>query len=118
MKTRGIKRAFFISASAIEVSPVQPFFVKVFTKYILQKILKNVYADQRIMETLVKGSDSNWTIMRPCRLVDKPITGNYRFAINGFLKNCLTISRADVAHFMVNNMDNEATYKATIEIAY
>ncbi len=118
MKVRGIKRAFFISASAIEVSPVQPFFVKVFTKYILQKILKNVYADQRIMEALIKESDSDWTIMRPCRLIDKPVTGNYRVAINGFLKKCLTISRADVAHFMINNINNEETYKTIIEIAY
>jgi len=117
MKKRGIKRAFFISASAIEVSPVQSFFVRVFTKYILQKILKNIYADQRIMEGLIKESDSDWTIMRPCRLTDKPMTGHYRFAINCFLKNCLTISRADVAHFMINNIGNEATYKTTIEIA-
>jgi len=30
----------------------------------------------------------------------------------------LNISRADLAHFMIHNVTNEATYKATIEISY
>ena len=38
--------------------------------------------------------------------------------INGFLKNSLKISRADLAHFMINNIDNQATYKSIIEIGY
>ena len=77
-----------------------------------------MYDDLRIMERLIKGSDVNWTIMRPPRLVNKPATGEYRFAINSFLKNCLSISRADLAHFMINNITNEATYQTTIEIGY
>jgi putative NADH-flavin reductase len=77
-----------------------------------------MYDDLRKMEKLVKKSDSTWTIMRPPQLTDKPVTGNYRFAINNFLKNCLSISRADVAHFIINNIGNEATYKTTIEIGY
>jgi len=67
---------------------------------------------------LVKDSGLDWTIIRPPRLTDKPATGSYRFSINSFLKNCLSISRADVAHFMVNNIDNKAIYQATIEIGY
>jgi putative NADH-flavin reductase len=94
------------------------FYVRLATKYIVQKLFGNGYADQRIMERLVKESDINWTIMRPPRLNNKQATGHYRFAINIFLKNCLLISRADVAHFIINNINNEATYKSTIEIAY
>jgi len=118
MKKKGAARAFFISASAIEVSPVQSFLVRFFTKYILQKILRNPYADQRIMEKLIKESGINWTIMRPPRLTNKPVTGSYRIAINSFLKKCLIISRADVAHFMINNINNKETFKTTVEIAY
>ncbi|HZY35810.1 MAG TPA: SDR family oxidoreductase [Mucilaginibacter sp.] len=118
MEKKGLKRAFFISASAIEISPVQPFFIRLATKYIVQKLFGNGYADQRVMEKLIKESNIDYTIMRPPRLTDKPATGRYRFAINTFLKNCLMISRADVAHFMINNISNEATYKTTVEIAY
>ncbi|HEX9512444.1 MAG TPA: SDR family oxidoreductase [Puia sp.] len=118
MKKRRVRRAFFISASAIEISPVLPFFVRLAAKYIVQKLLRNMYADLRAMEQLIKENDTDWTILRPPRLVDKPVTGHYRIAINSFLKNCLTISRAEVAHFMVNNIANKATYKTTIEIGY
>ena len=97
MKKKEIKRAFFISASAIEISPIQPFFIRLVTKYIVQKLFGPGYTDQRIMEKLIKESVTNWTIMRPPRLTNKPVTGHYRFAINRFLENCLSISRADVA---------------------
>ena len=117
MKKKGVHRAFFISASAIEISPVLPFYVRFAEKYIVQKLLRHMYDDLRIMERMVKESDIDWTIMRPPRLINKPVTGNYRFAINSFLKYCLSISRADLAHFMISNINNEATYKTTIEIA-
>jgi len=118
MKKRGTGRIFFISASAVEISPVLPLFVRLAAKYIVQKLLRHMYADLRAMEKIVKESDINWTIMRPPRLTDKPITGHYRFAINSFLKNCLNISRADLAHFMIHNITNEKTYQTTIEIGY
>ncbi|MDB4926826.1 NAD(P)-dependent oxidoreductase [Mucilaginibacter sp.] len=118
MQQQGINRAFFISASALDVSPVIPFFIKLVAKYVIQKLLRHMYDDLRTMESIVKASDINWTIMRPPQLIDKPVTGNYRIAINHFLKNCLKISRADVAHFMINNIANESIYKTTVEIAY
>jgi putative NADH-flavin reductase len=118
MKKMNVKRAFFISAAAIEISPAQSFFIRLVTKYIVQKLFGHGYADQRIMEKIIKESGTDWTIMRPPRLTDKPVTGDYRVSINAYLKNCLIISRADVAHFMVNNITNEATYKAIVEIAY
>lgn len=118
MKKKGIRRVFFISASAIEISPVLPFYVRFAEKYIVQKILRHMYDDLHTMENLIKQTDIDWTIMRPPRLTDKPVTGKYRFAINSFLKNCLSISRADVAHFMINNITNEATYRTTIEIGH
>lgn len=118
MKTNGVRQAFFISASAIEISPVMPFMARFAAKYILQKLLRHMYADQREMEKVVKASGLEWTIIRPPRLTDAPPTGNYRFSINTFLKNCLSISRADVAHFMINHIHDPAIYQAVIEIGY
>jgi putative NADH-flavin reductase len=56
-----------------------------------------MYADLRQMEALIKKSDLDWTIIRPPQLADKTVTDHYRTAINKFLKNCLKISRSDVA---------------------
>ncbi|MEZ2336916.1 NAD(P)-dependent oxidoreductase [Mucilaginibacter sp. RCC_168] len=118
MENAGVKRCFFISASAIEISPVISFFVRLIAKYVIQKLLKHMYADLRKMELIIKQSDARWTIIRPPQLTDQPVTGHYRIAINDWLKDCLKISRADVAHFIIHNVNNPAIIKTTVEIGY
>jgi putative NADH-flavin reductase len=118
MNKVGATRIFFISASGLAVNPTHSAVVRFATKYILQKLLKNMYEDLERMEKLVKDSQIDWTIMRPPRLIDKQATGHYRFSINSIVKNGLTISRADLAHYMLNNIRNETIYRTTVEIAY
>jgi putative NADH-flavin reductase len=118
MSRRGVRRLYVISASAVEISPVLPGVVRFAAKYILQKLLKHMYADLRIMEGRVKQSGLDWTIVRPPRLTDKPVTGKYRFAVNGFLRNCLSTSRADVAHFIVHHARDRGTYQGVVEVGY
>ena len=118
MKKTGANRVFFISASGLEVNPSHSLFIRLVTTYVLQRLLKNMYADLNKMEQLVKESDLNWTILRPPRLTNAPFTGRYRFATNSFLKAGLSISRADLAHFMMVNATNNSIYKKTVEVAY
>jgi len=118
MEQKGIKRMFLISASAIEISPVLPFYIRLIEKYVVQKLLKHMYTDLLKMEAVIKSSNISWTIIRPPQLTNQAVTGTYRIAINTFLKNCLKISRADVAHFIFNNVANRDTYQATVEIGY
>jgi putative NADH-flavin reductase len=118
MGRRGARRVFVISASAIEISPVLPAFVRFAAKYIVQKLLRHMYADLRVMESRVKESGLDWTIIRPPRLTDATVTGQYRFAVNSFLRNCLRISRADVAHFIVHHAKDRGTYQGVVEIGY
>lgn len=117
MERTGIKCAFFISASGLDVNPTHTLLVRLATKYILQVILRNMYADQRVMENIIKKSYIDWTIVRPPKLLDKPQTGTYRISTNSFLNNGLSISRADVAHFIIHNLNNEAIINKTVEIA-
>ena len=120
MQEAGVDRAFFISASGLEVNPTHPFLVRFATRFILQKILRKMYADLWAMEKIVKASPIHWTIMRPPRLTDAPATGVYRVAIDQPLHNGLKIARADVAHFMIRDLvnANPATSKKTVEIGY
>ncbi len=117
MERSGVKRLVCMSASGIEVSPEHPFLLRLAVKYILQQILKNAYADIRRMEKLIRDSNTDWTIVRPPRLTNGPLTGKYRFAINGYLKKCYAIRRADLAHFIVNNIMNPEMYRAVVEVA-
>jgi putative NADH-flavin reductase len=118
MQQAGIRRVFFISASAVEISPLLPFFARFVSKYILQKLLKYMYSDLLRMEHLVKASGVDWTIIRPPQLSDKARTGQYRMAINQFLKNGLKISRADIADFILSHLLAYDTFRSTVEIAY
>jgi putative NADH-flavin reductase len=118
MQRAGARRAFFISASALDVSPVLPWFVRLIAKYVIQRLLRHMYADLRAMEQVIKDTDADWTIIRPPQLTDKASTGHYRWSVNSFLKNCLKISRADVAHFIIHHIDDTATYKGVVEVSY
>jgi putative NADH-flavin reductase len=118
MEETGTRRCYFISASGIEVNPSHNVFVRFATQFILQKILKNMYADLREMEIKIKQSDLDWTIVRPPRLIDAPSTGQYRLATNKFLNNGLSIARADIAHFMLSNIDNTSIFRSVVEVAY
>lgn len=118
MNKAGIKRLMCISAGALYTNKEMGFFVKALTKLVLQKILKNPYADMRLMESEVEKSNLDWTILRPARLTNNPLTGKYRVAVNSHNKYPFSISRADLAVYMLNIMDTPPTFKAKVEIAY
>jgi putative NADH-flavin reductase len=118
MQRAGVRRIFCISASGLDVNPTHPFLVRWFTKNVLQKILRNMYADLRRMEALIQHSSLDWTLVRPPRLTDKAATGQYRVSIDQPLPACYSIARADVAHFMLNGISNQDLFKKRVEIGY
>jgi putative NADH-flavin reductase len=118
MERAGVSRMYCISASGLDVNPSHPFLVRWLTKHVLQRILSNMYADQRVMESLVRASPLDWTIVRPPRLTDKPVTGRYRTTIDQMLIKPYSIARADVAHFMLHSLSDERTFRHLVEVAY
>ncbi len=89
-------------------------------RYILKPIgrlfLKNVFADFVAMEEVVRASGLDWTIVRPSRLTDKPLTGHYRTRRDLNLRRNFTVSRADVAHLILAVSGDSDTYGAAIHI--
>jgi len=120
MLASGCRRIFFISAAGIQVNSTHPWILRVITKQVLQRILKQTYRDLEVMETMIReyGAALDWTILRPPRLVNRQNHRPYRYALNKQLDHCTTISRTDVAHFMLTHIFDEATYRAIVEIAY
>ena len=72
----------------------------------LWRVFKYSYADMMRMESIVKASGVDWTIVRPPRLTDGPFTGRYNVAINTHLARCWRISRADLAASMLSQIAN------------
>jgi len=75
MSRHGVKRLVVVSSSATEPHPHAEGGIvlnRVFQPLVTATIGKTTYADMRRMEDLVRGSDLEWTIMRPSGLFDAP----------------------------------------------
>jgi putative NADH-flavin reductase len=80
-------------------------------------ILGRHFTDLALMEDVLRDSGLDWTVVRPPRLTDKALTGVYRTANGHNLKGGSTVSRADVAHFMLAALTDPATVKQAVGIA-
>ncbi|MBO0871208.1 MAG: SDR family oxidoreductase [Micromonosporaceae bacterium] len=76
------------------------------------------YADLAVMEDLLRGSALDWTVVRPPRLTNSPITGRYRTAYGRNLPGGWRISRADVAHCILATVDQPESVRQVLGIAY
>jgi putative NADH-flavin reductase len=117
MKKAGVKRIICVSAMALDTNPNTGIFLTLASK-VIQRVLKHPYADLRIMEAEMKNSGLDWTIVRPPQLKDKPVTGKYRIATGEHLVRPFSISRADVAHYILGHLQDSATNQKTVEVAY
>lgn len=67
-------------------------------------LLKSVYADKNSQEALIRAADVDWTIVRPGFLTNGPLTRSYRVLTDLAGVTAGRISRADVAHFMLEEL--------------
>jgi putative NADH-flavin reductase len=126
--TRGILRAMdasgvrrLVVVSAVPVGPVpegESFVNRRLLLPFISAVARDVYADLAAMEDEIRRSTTQWTIVRPPKLNNKPLTGKYRTCVGGNVPRGYSISRADVAHVMLEMLDDPATVKQAVGIAY
>lgn len=66
--------------------------------------IKTIYEDKDRQERLIKSRAIEWIIVRPAFLTDGPLTGKYRIFTDMKTIRPGRISRADVAHFILNQV--------------
>lgn len=77
-----------------------------FKYFIVPFILRGAFADSERQESYVKQSDLDWTLVRPANLTDGKRTGVYQHGFPPTTKGIkLQIARADVADFMLNQLN-------------
>ena len=76
-------------------------------------LLKRVYNDKDVQEWIVRSSGLDWTIVRPGLLTNRPATGGYRALTASKDWQFGVISRADVADFLVRQVDDRALIGTT-----
>src|SRR5262249_39352902 len=67
-------------------------------------LLRTIYEDKDRQEELIRASDTDWIIVRPGFLTNGPLTRNYRCLTDLSGVTAGKISRADVAHFIIENI--------------
>jgi putative NADH-flavin reductase len=76
-------------------------------------LLKRVYDDKDVQEWIITSSGLDWTIVRPGLLTDRPASGRYRILTASKDWRFGVISRADVADFLVRQVDDRALIGTT-----
>jgi putative NADH-flavin reductase len=129
MQATGVRRIVVVSAAPISTvpSPGRPkpprhdpgegFFMRHLLSPLAKAMFREHYADLALMEDILRDSGLDWTVVRPPRLTDKPLTGRYRTAYGRNLRRGLLVSRADVAQLMLRVLDQPHAIKQAIGIA-
>lgn len=117
MERQRVERLLCISAGGAYPGkdPDAPWFL---TYFIKPFIVRGTFEDMARMEELVMRSSLAWTLVRPSRLVDTPATGKYRRERTYCIKGGNKISRADLAAFMVGELEAGEHVRQGVAVAY
>lgn len=78
-----------------------------FMRTVISLFLKDQYVNKTIMEDLITSSSLRWEIVRPGMLTDGDLTSSFK-VLSSLKKGMKVgkISRADIAHFLINEAEN------------
>jgi putative NADH-flavin reductase len=90
-----------------------------YTLFLTPFILPFYFHDKRRQEAIIRRSNLDWTIVRPGILTNGPRRGVYRHGSDvGHWLWSARISRADVADFMLNQLDSTSYLRAAPGLAW
>ena len=118
MQRYGVRRLVVLSASGTMVGR-DPNLPWIFDRVIKPVLLGPAYADLRRMETSVRQSELDWTIVRVSgALTDGPARGDFRAEPGYSLPGGRRISRADVAEYMLDQLTLTDDIGHAVAVAY
>src|SRR6478735_2644063 len=108
MTQAGVRRLLLESALGVGDSYADsPILAKMF----FLTLLRGIYADKWIGDDMVRNSALDWTIVQPAVLTDGPLTRQYRAGEHLALTGMPSVSRADVAHFILDRINSPETFR-------
>ena len=106
------------SMGLVELSKHTGLSAPLLSKLVIRVLLKDIYPDKLIGENLVRNSDLEWTIVQPASLTNGPLTRRYRVAEHLRHRMVATISRADLAHFLLSQLDDRTYVRRIAQLGY
>lgn len=114
MRRDGVRRLLAVSSIGVGDSIAN---VNAFYRMLMPLFFRGVLPDKEGMEAEVRSSGLDWTIVRPAGLTDGPVTGNVQIVAPESRRSVRRISRADVAAFMLQQLDDQAYVGRAVGIA-
>jgi len=112
----GIRRFVAVSAEPAGIDPAR--LPLAFRAVLLLPRLHVVYEDMARMERDLLGRDGlDWTIVRPAVLTGLPARGRYRTEVGDLVHGGVTLSRADLAAFLVRVVEEGLHVRERVAIA-
>jgi len=111
MKAAGVKR--LITVTGLGAGDSRGHGGLLYDAVVFPLLLKRVYDDKDVQEWIVKSSGLDWTIVRPGLLKNGPATGRDRVLTASKDWRFGAISRADVADFLVRQVDDRTLIGTT-----
>jgi putative NADH-flavin reductase len=111
MQAVGIRRLLVVSAAVLFED------MGIIVKLMRRTLLRNVAEDSAEMERVIMASGLNWTIARPPRLTNGPLTKHYRVENGRMPRGRWWVSRADVAHFLMGEVERAAHARQIVGMA-
>jgi putative NADH-flavin reductase len=117
MERSGPRRLIYLSFLGVSGGREQ---LSLLGRYVVAPlIMRNVVTDHEAKENIITRSGLDWTIVRPPRLTNGPHTGAYRHGGNIKAASVIPmISRADVADFMLLQLDDYAYLRKAPAVMY
>lgn len=111
MRKSGVRRCELVSAAFLFGD------IGLFGNLLKATIFRGMSPDMAGMEAAIHATELDWTIVRPPRLTNGPITKNYRVADDNLPPGGFFISRADVAHFMLGEVEAPAHLRRIVGLS-
>jgi putative NADH-flavin reductase len=116
MQTRGVRRLVCVTGIGAGDSKGHGGFF--YDRIILPFITKETYLDKDRQEQLIRASSLDWVIVRPASFTNGPLRGNLRVATDLQGVTIRSISRADAAAFVLDQLDSTQYLHKTPLVGY
>lgn len=114
MERQAVRRLIFTSGFGVgdtrRDAPLLP-------RIMYRVLLTDIFADKADAEHYLRESSLDWTLVYPVLLTNGPITGQYRVGERLSLRGLPMISRADVADFILKQLQDPAYVRKGVAIS-
>jgi putative NADH-flavin reductase len=110
MERSGVRRAVVVSSGLLFEEQ------NAIGKLLRGTLFRNLLPDMTAMEATLEKDGLEWTIVRPPRLTNGPLTKSYSVA-EGRLPKGMTVSRACVADFMIKEAERPAHVRQIVGLS-